>query len=107
MLKKTLTWIIWKTLPSCKDVTVIVSRSLETNLSWREKLTMKIHLWSCIACHRYFSQLKFMGRVFQLQEENLKNGKSVPTLTSEAAERLKDVLKSSKFLLVFIVMNSL
>lgn len=106
MIKKTLTWLIWKTLSSCKDVTALISRSHETNLPWREKLTMKIHLWSCMACRRYLSQVEFMGKALKIQKDNL-NGKTAPKLSSDAAERLKDALKSSKFLLIYMLINCL
>jgi len=97
-VKKVLTRMIWKTLPTCKDVTAMVSHSLDTELSNREKIRLKLHLWGCVSCARYFSQIKFLGKVFALQNEDLKNGKTGPVLNSGAAERLKNALKASKFL---------
>ena len=104
-LKNALVWVVWKTLPSCKDVTGLISRSMETNLTLREKWVMKIHLWSCIACNRYLSQIKFMGDVLKLQEKKLEKGETAPTLSADAAKRLKDALKSSKALVLMVLLN--
>ncbi len=95
MFKNALVWIIWKTLPSCKDVTAVISRSLETKLSFREKITLKTHLWSCIACHRYLSQIKFMSEVVALQEKRIEKGELSPTLNSAPTKPLKEAIKSA------------
>lgn len=103
-IKKVFVWVICKTLPTCKAITELASRSLETKISWHEKLLMKLHLWSCIACNRYLSQLKFMSKVFELQENKFEQ-KPVPVLSSDAIKRLKEKIKSSKFLLIFVLIN--
>lgn len=95
--------LVWRYLPSCKDITVLISRSMEKDLSLREKIVMKTHLYSCIACQRYLAQLKFMSEVLEKQEEKIENGEYAPRLSSEASERLKNALKSSKFLIAFVL----
>ncbi len=95
--------LVWRVLPSCKDITALVSRSLENDLSWREKLIMKTHLYTCIACQRYLAQVKFMGEVLQKQETKIEQGEYAPRLSSEASERLKNALKSSKLVILFIL----
>ena len=97
--------LVWRLLPSCKDITALISRALEKDLSLREKLVMKTHLYTCIACRRYLAQVKFMGEVFEKQGEKIEKGEYAPRLSSEAAERLKNALKSSKFLLFFVLLN--
>jgi len=98
--------IVWKILPGCKDVTALVSRSMENDLSWREKLVMKTHLYTCIACQRYLTQLKFMSETLARQEEKLEKGElSAPRLGADAAERLKNALKSSKILILFVLVS--
>lgn len=103
-IKKVYVWVICKTLPTCKAVTELASRSLETKISWHEKLLMKLHLWSCIACNRYLSQLKFMKKVFAVQKDNLEQ-KPLPVLSSDAIKRLKDKINASKYLLIFMLIN--
>lgn len=97
--------LVWKYLPSCKDITALISRSMENGLSLREKLVMKTHLYTCIACRRYLTQIKFMDEVFEKQEQKIEKGEYAPKLGAEATERLKNALKSSKFLLLFVFIN--
>jgi hypothetical protein len=93
--------MVWKYLPSCKDITALVSRSMEKDLSFRERLVMKTHLYTCIACRRYLAQIEFMSEVLEKQEEKREEGEYAPRLSADAAERLKNALKSSKLLILF------
>ena len=95
--------MVWKLLPSCKDITALISRSMEKDLSLREKMVMKTHLYTCIACRRYLTQLEFMSEVLGKQEAKIENGEYAPRLSSEASERLKNALKSTKLLVLFVL----
>ena len=64
---------------------------------------MKTHLYTCIACRRYLAQVEFMSEVLEKQEEKREAGEFAPRLGTEASERLKNALKSSK-LLIFCVL---
>jgi len=103
MIKNGFNKLVRKYLPSCKDITALVSRSMEKDLSWREKIVMKIHLYACVACERYLKQLEFMSEVFEKQSERIEKGEYAPRLSSEASERLKNALKSSKLVIIFVL----
>jgi len=47
-----------KIMPSCKDVTDHSSDYLDRNLSFMERLGFKMHIFLCVNCKRYVSQLK-------------------------------------------------
>ena len=47
-----------KIMPSCKDVTDHSSDYLDRNLSFMERLSFKMHVFMCVNCKRYVSQLK-------------------------------------------------
>jgi hypothetical protein len=98
-MKESLSRLIRKILPSCKDITELVSKSWETKLSWHENLKLKHHLWVCEPCSRYLSNLKFIKRVFEIEEPK------TPVLSRDASERIKNALKSPKSLLIFVVIN--
>lgn len=98
-INKFLSRLFRKILPSCKDVTELVSKSLETKLFWHENLQLKHHLWVCEPCSRYLSNLKFMKRVFEIDEHK------TPVLSRAASERIKNALKSPKSMLIFIAFN--
>ena len=95
-IRETINYVVWKALPSCKDVTSLLSKSLDGSLTFKEKLIMKIHLWTCIACQRYLSQIQVIGEVFEKQAANIEPEKSSPRLSTEAAERLKDAIRQSE-----------
>ena len=95
--------MIWKYLPDCKDITALVSRSMEKDLSWRERLVMQTHLYTCLSCERYLKQLEFMSEVFEKQDAQRRRGGYEPRLSEEASERLKNALKSSKFLFLCVL----
>ena len=52
-------------MTSCKDITALVSASLERRLSARERLQVRFHLLFCTGCTRFEQQLQFMRRAFK------------------------------------------
>ncbi len=50
---------------SCKEVSVLLSRACDTRLTWRERLTVRLHLLYCAGCARLVRQLAFLRRVGQ------------------------------------------
>lgn len=98
-IKEALSRLFRKILPSCKDVTELVSKSLETKLSWHENLKLKHHLWVCEPCSHYLFHLKFIRRIFKFEKQK------TPTLSPEASERIKNALKSPKLMLIFVALN--
>lgn len=45
---------------SCFQASQLLSQSLDRPLSWRERLSLKLHLIICEVCTRFAKQLKFM-----------------------------------------------
>ncbi|VAW77291.1 hypothetical protein MNBD_GAMMA13-888, partial [hydrothermal vent metagenome] len=45
---------------SCKDVCFMVSESLDRKLSWRERLSIKVHLLMCTACRQMARQMQLL-----------------------------------------------
>ena len=50
---------------NCRQVTRLVSQSLDTKVRWHERLAMRIHLLYCVWCRRYAAQLRFLRRASQ------------------------------------------
>lgn len=92
-------FIFWlaRRLPDCKTITPMLGESIDRKLSAREKLTMKLHLFTCEACQRYVKQIKFLREAVHVQEEKLMSDEnsSPVKLSLDAKERMKDALKSS------------
>lgn len=104
-IKKGFNGWLGKLLPPCRDISALVSRSLDKDLSLRERLLLKTHLYICVACRQYLSQLEFMSEAVRKSDARREAGDHAPRLSAEAAERLKNALKSSKYVLFFVLLN--
>lgn len=94
-LRRMLNLAILRYLPPCKEIVKIVSASLDRKLTLREKFIMKVHLFACKPCVRYFEQSQFLKTAtFQL-DEHLKDDMFSGRLSDEARERIKDLLKAT------------
>jgi len=84
---------IWRNFANCREVTGLISREFDgEKISWRKKISMRLHIWACRPCQRYIVQIGFMRKVFRrppFEEET-----SV-TLSPEAKERLKSAVRSA------------
>lgn len=45
---------------NCRQVTRLVSQSLNAKLSWHQRLAMRFHLLYCVWCRRYAEQVRFL-----------------------------------------------
>lgn len=90
-------FIFWlaRRLPDCKTITPTLGESLDRKLSLREKIQMRLHLFTCDACARYLKQIEFLREAVQAQNEKLIEEDSSVNLSLAAKERLKNALKSS------------
>ncbi|MDH5324981.1 MAG: zf-HC2 domain-containing protein [Gammaproteobacteria bacterium] len=43
---------------SCKDITHKADEFLDMKLPWRTRVAFKIHLFMCVNCRRYISQIQ-------------------------------------------------
>lgn len=92
-------FIFWlaRRLPDCKTITPTLGESLDRRLSAREKIEMRLHLFTCQACARYIEQVKFLREAVHLREEKLEEIERASSmrLSDEAKLRLKNALKST------------
>ena len=74
---------------SCKEVTQMVSESLDHKLPLVQRIGIRIHLMMCKFCSRYRKQLQILREAMRLQEKYLEETKPSLTLSPEARERIK------------------
>jgi len=80
----------------CKEVTRLVSESLERQLPWRQRIGIYLHFVVCRYCTRYRRHLLYMRRLMRLRREALDQtepNEQTPRLSPDARERLKDALR--------------
>jgi hypothetical protein len=93
-IKHSIRWWLLRRLPTCKQTVKTMSESLERRLTLSERISVKLHLWICLWCFWYIEQLQLLRTTIRIkaeQEPNL-DSPSLPSLSSEARERMKQNL---------------
>jgi hypothetical protein len=87
--------LILKYLPPCNEIIDAASRSVDGNITFRESVILKLHLIPCKPCVRFIEQSKFLKKMMQEMEVEEATTAYKGTLSDEARERLKALLKTS------------
>lgn len=77
---------------SCKEVSLLISRSYDARLTWRQRLAVRLHLLVCEACRRFAGQMRFLrraGRAFTDRPRDSATG----SLSPSARERIRRSLR--------------
>lgn len=79
---------------SCKEITHLVSESLDRPLPFRQRLAIRLHVLLCKLCNRYRRHLLFIRDTVRRHPERLEYPDSPcpPPLSPEARERIKQSL---------------
>ena len=85
---------------TCKEVTQMVSESLDRNLPLRQRMGIRLHLFMCKLCSRFRKQLLMLREAVRLQDRYVEDSKHPFTLNPNTRERIKrsliDSLNKSK-----------
>ena len=81
---------------SCKDVTQLISRSMDASLPIGEWIGVRIHLLMCKFCARYERQLLLIRETLRrlVAEESPHERPAAETLSEQAKDRIKKSLRS-------------
>jgi hypothetical protein len=97
-IKQAIRYWLLRQLPPCKQTVEVISQSFERQLSLRERVTLKLHLWICAWCQWYLEHLEIIRN--SMREKGAESPEmdfpSAPTLSSEARERIKHQLTGEK-----------
>lgn len=90
-----LTRFLARNTPSCKEVTRLISESMEKKPSFRPRVAIRLHFLICKWCARYQKQLLLIRNILRRDPE--KFGANAPgALSPEARERMKRALDQNK-----------
>jgi hypothetical protein len=98
---KKLKWqlILWlaRRLPDCKRMTRSLGESLDRRPTWRERLVMKLHLFTCEACARYLEQIEFLKEAVHTHGTGPANDGEAArvSMSRDSKERIKAVLRGN------------
>lgn len=74
---------------NCKEVTRMVSESLDRELSFHQRVGLRMHLLMCKFCSRYQRQLLFLRETARLYTEHSEDIEPSIKFPSEVRERIK------------------
>jgi hypothetical protein len=82
-------------MPSCKDVSRLVSESMDRELPFRQRFSMRLHLLMCSHCSRFRRQLAFLRDAALAFGEDGEEGELSANLrlSSQARARIKQILE--------------
>lgn len=49
-------------MKTCKDISGLLSESMDRPLTWRERWAVRLHLWMCRHCSRFQNHLHFLHK---------------------------------------------
>ena len=78
----------------CKDVSYLISQSMDTKLSWRIRAGIKFHLMMCKLCLRYKKQLDLICKAISKVETDKESDLFITPLPDKAREKIKNHLKN-------------
>jgi hypothetical protein len=81
----------------CREISKLVSESMERRLPFGTRMQVWVHLMLCRFCAGFARQVRFLRRAVKQNPERLAGDSSTPkpTLSQEARERIKAALRDS------------
>ena len=79
---------------TCKQASQIISQSLDRNLSWQERLTLRLHLFICKYCKRFSQQLTTLRVALKRMNETVENDTNI-TMSSDIKARIAKSMQST------------
>ncbi len=79
---------------TCKHTSRLVSEGQERQLSLKERISLRLHVWMCSNCRRFEQQIVTMRNIMQCEwtQDAPPTNKQLP---SEAQERIRQALKEN------------
>lgn len=91
-LKWQLILFLARRLPDCKTITPTLSESIDRQLTFKERIVTRLHLFTCEACVRYLDQIRVLHDL--LHKYQPKPEQAGSSLNETAKDRMKAALNS-------------
>lgn len=90
-------WLL-RMLPTCRDVTRLLSDSMDRPLPFHARIRLNLHLRMCVLCERYKHQLLLLRDVLRKDGARLVEADRLekPGLSAEARDRIRRAIESSR-----------
>ena len=80
---------------TCKEVTQMVSESLDRKLPLHQRMGIRLHLFMCKLCSRFRKQMLILREAMHLQDRYVEDANHPLTLNLDTRERIKHALIDS------------
>ncbi len=77
---------------SCREVSELISEELDRDITFRERLGVRLHLMMCRGCSRFLKQIRFLRRVARSFRESAGDDQASPSLSPKARKRIQETL---------------
>lgn len=98
-LRQKLKWqliiFLARRLPPCSLIVPLISEARERSLTVREKITLKLHLFTCEACRRYVEQIERMSEMVKPKTAEMTAVEPADRFSDEARSRIKAALETA------------
>lgn len=91
-LRWRLIFFLARRLPDCKTITPTLGEVNDRALSIRERVVVRLHLFTCEACRRYTEQIKFLHEVLRDRAAMIEPAET--RLNEDAKERIRKALSA-------------
>ena len=78
----------------CKHASQLISKSLDRQLSWRERFAVRLHLFICRYCSRFNQQLNTMRKALKRMSQTIENDTDI-RLPAESKSRIAQSIESA------------
>lgn len=82
---------------SCEQLTRLTSESLERDISFKEKMNMKLHIMFCQWCRRYEKQITFINRAIHnyIRQSNQSDKECHCRLSDKSRDSIRSKIKNN------------
>ena len=79
-------------MASCKEISVLLSKSCDQDLGWWERATVRLHLLYCRGCRQFGKQLRFL-RIAARRGAQTESLPGDVRLSDPAKRRIRDAVR--------------
>lgn len=80
----------------CREMSKLITASMDGKLAWRERLMMKLHLLACDPCANFLKQVTFIRTALGHAARNLGEYDEAISLSPDARHRIKSALATAR-----------
>lgn len=77
---------------TCKDASHLISESQERRLGFRERWSLRMHLWMCVSCSRFERQMALMRQALRMLGKRAEDETDSSGFPPESRERIRKAL---------------